>query len=56
MLRQRLHISITKLLSHLKIIEDLDSDYEKQQFFSPETHLILAFKSIYLTKSTREKQ
>ena len=29
---QQLHFSITKLLSHLKTQEDLDSDYEKQRF------------------------
>ena len=33
MLGQRLQFSITKLLSHLEIIEDLDSDYEKRRFF-----------------------
>ena len=31
-LGQRLHFSITKLLSHLKIKGDLDSCYEEQQF------------------------
>ena len=32
MLGQRLHFSVTKLLSHLKIKEDLDSSYKEQQF------------------------
>ena len=57
-LGQRLHFSITKSLSHLEIIEDLDSDYEKQQIFlSLETHLgPVPLVYIFFTKSMRERQ
>ena len=53
---QRLHFSITKLLSHLEITEDLDSDYEKKPFFlSSETHLVCAF-SLYILQNPQGKR
>ena len=55
MLSQRFHLSVTKLLSHLEIIEDLDSDYEKQQILlSLETHLMRVF-SRYISQNPRGK-
>ena len=40
MLGQRLHFSITKLLSHVEIIEDLDSDCEKHQLLSLDPYIL----------------
>ena len=37
-----------KLLSHIEIMEDLDSDYEKQHFLSLETHLLHVFSPYIL--------
>ena len=54
MLGQQLHFSITKLLSHLEIIEDLDSNYESNNFLSLEIHLVRVF-SPYILQNPRGK-
>ena len=40
---QRLHFSISKLLSHFKIKEYLDSDYQEQQFVITEDSFYAVF-------------